>query len=211
MTVTFYDCATAPSPRRARMVLGEKVIAHERVEVDLGAGAHFSDAFRAVNPRCTVPALVLEDGTVLADNAGIAAWADAAFPDPPLLGVTPQERGAVAEWTARLEFEGLHAFMETLRNGSPRMADRALPGAVNYAQIPELAERGRERLMRFFDMLDARLAGREFIAADQFSVADIIAVVLVDVTRMVKLRPLETHGEIARWRAALDARASLHL
>ena len=60
-----YDYPRAPSPRRARILLAEKGIAHETKIVDLAAGEHQSEAYRAVNPGLTVPALVLEDGTCL--------------------------------------------------------------------------------------------------------------------------------------------------
>ena len=58
----FYDCATAPSPRRARMVIAEKRIDVETVEVDLRSGQQFSEDFRTVNPGCTVPVLVTDEG-----------------------------------------------------------------------------------------------------------------------------------------------------
>ena len=69
-------------------MLAEKGIEHETVVVDLAAAEQLSDAYRALNPACTVPALALPDGTVLTDNAGIAAWAEGFKPDPPLFGVT---------------------------------------------------------------------------------------------------------------------------
>ncbi|MFM5893272.1 MAG: glutathione S-transferase N-terminal domain-containing protein [Novosphingobium sp.] len=70
---TFYDCQTAPSPRRARIVLAEKGIQCEVRQVDLRSGEQLSEAYRKINPACTVPALVLDDGSVLTDNAGVAA------------------------------------------------------------------------------------------------------------------------------------------
>jgi glutaredoxin len=73
MTITLYDCATAPSPRRARILLAEKGVAHETVQVDLRSGAQFDEAFRRVNPQCTVPALQTEEGALLTDNAAIAS------------------------------------------------------------------------------------------------------------------------------------------
>ena len=75
--ITLYDCATAPSPRRARIFLAEKGVAHETVPIDLRAGEQLGDAFRAINPECTVPALRVEDGTVLTNNAAIAAYLEA--------------------------------------------------------------------------------------------------------------------------------------
>ena len=209
--ITLYDCATAPSPRRARILLAEKGVAHETVQVDLRTGEQMGEAYRQINPHCTVPALRTDDGLMLTDNAAIAAWVDARFPQPPLLGVTPAEKAEVASWNWRIEFEGLMAIAEALRNGSPAMANRALPGPVDYAQIPALAERGRARVQRFFEVLNEHLAQREFVATDRFSVADITAVVAVDFARVVKVKPGDEHPHLQRWRAAMGQRASMAL
>ncbi len=209
--IILYDCATAPSPRRARILLAEKGIAHETVQVDLVRGEQMGAAYRAINPQCTVPALRTAEDGLLTDNAAIAAWAEARHPEPPLMGRTPAEKAEVASWNWRVEFEGLLAIAETLRNGSPAMADRALPGPVNYAQIPELAQRGLARVQHFFETLNDRLAGREFIATDRFSLADITAVVAVDFARIVRVKPGEKHPELMRWRAAMAQRPSMSL
>jgi glutathione S-transferase len=211
MTITLYDCATAPSPRRARILLAEKGVAHDIVQIDLRAGEQLGEAYRRINPQCTVPALRTDDGTVLTDNAAITAWLEASFPEPPLLGRTPAEKAEVASWNWRVEFEGLLAIAEALRNGTPAMANRALPGPVDYAQIPELAERGRARVQQFFDTLNERLADHEFIAGACFSVADITAVVAIDFARVVKLRPGEQHPHLLRWRAAMALRPAMGL
>jgi glutathione S-transferase len=209
--ITLYDCATAPSPRRARILLAEKGIPHETVQVDLRAGEQLGEAFRRVNPQCTVPALRTEEGVVLTDNAGIAAYLEGRYPQPPLLGVTPLEKAEIASWNWRIEFEGFLAIAEALRNGSPAMANRALPGPVDYAQIPELAQRGVARVQRFFADLDQRLAGREFVATERFSIADITAVVAVDFARVVKVKPGEGHPNVVRWRAAMAQRPAMAL
>ena len=209
--ITLYDCATAPSPRRARIFLAEKGAVHDTVPVDLRTGEQLGEAYRKLNPQCTVPALRTEQGVVLADNAGIAAYLEAQFPEPSLLGSTPEEKAEIASWNWRMEFEGLLAIAEALRNSAPAMANRALPGAVNYPQIPALAERGLARVDQFFDLLNARLAGRNFIATERFSVADITAVVAVDFARIVKRKPGEQHPELLRWRAAMAERPSMAL
>ncbi len=152
--ITLYDCATAPSPRRARIMLAEKGIAYEAVPVDLRSGEQLGEAYRQINPQCTVPALRTDEGLLLTDNAAIAAWLEARYPYPPLLGETPEEKAGIASWNWRMEFEGLLAVAEALRNSAPAMVNRALPGAVNYPQIPELAERGLARVEQFFDMLN---------------------------------------------------------
>ena len=209
--ITLYDCATAPSPRRARILLAEKGIPHETVNIDLRSGEQMGEAYRRINPQCTVPALRTEEGVVLTDNAAIAAYAEALKPEPPLLGVTPLEKAEIASWHWRSEFEGLLAVAEALRNGSPAMANRALPGPDNYAQIPALAERGVARIQAFFAVLDARLKDREFLATDRFSIADITAVVAVDFARIVKVKPGEQHPHLLRWRAKLAERPSMSL
>jgi glutathione S-transferase len=209
--ITLYDCATAPSPRRARILLAEKAVAYTPVQVDLRSGEQMGEAYRRINPQCTVPALDTGEGLLLTDNAAIAAWLEARFPEPPLLGVTPAEKAEVASWNWRIEFEGLQAIAEALRNGSPAMADRALPGPVDYAQIPALAERGRARVRQFFTALDRHLAGRGFIATDRFSIADIVGVVAVDFARAVRVKPGDEHPHLLRWRAAMAQRPSMAL
>jgi glutathione S-transferase len=209
--ITLYDCATAPSPRRARILLAEKGIAHATVQVDLRTHEQLTDAFRAINPQCTVPALKADDGLVLTDNASITAYLEAQFPNPPLLGSTPAEKAEIASWHWRVEFEGLLAIAEVLRNSAPAMVNRALPGPVDYAQIPELAQRGLSRVQQFFDMLDKHLEGRDFIAAEQFSIVDITAVVAVDFARVVRVKPGEQHVNLRRWRDAMAFRPSFSL
>ena len=209
--ITLYDCATAPSPRRARILLAEKGIAHKTVQVDLRSGEQFGEAYREVNPQCTVPALRTDEGLVLTDNAAIAAYLEARYPNPPLLGESPQDKAEIASWNWRMEFEGLMAIAEALRNSAPAMANRALPGAVDYPQIPELAQRGLARVAQFLIDLNERLADREFVATDRFSIADITAVVAVDFARVVKLKPGEQHPHVLRWRAAMALRPSMSL
>ena len=209
--ITLYDCASAPSPRRARILLAEKGLVFETVQVDLRAGEQLGETYRQINPQCTVPALRTDEGVVLADNAAIAAYLEARYPEPPLLGVTPLDKAEIASWHWRAEFEGLLPVAEALRNSSPAMANRALPGPVNYAQIPQLAERGLARLQQFFVDLNAQLADCEFIAAQQFSIADITAVVAVDFARIVKVKPDARHPHLLRWRTGLAQRPSMAL
>jgi len=209
--ITLYDCATAPSPRRARILLAEKGIAHDTVQVDLRSGEQLGAAYRAINPQCTVPALRTEDGLLLTDNAAIAAYLEARYPEPPLFGRTPAEIAVVASWNWRVEFEGLLAIAEALRNGSPAMANRALPGPVNYAQIPQLAERGRARVQHFFAALNQQLATHAFVAGQAFSIADITAVVAVDFARVVKVKPGDEHPQLQAWRERMALRPAMAL
>jgi glutathione S-transferase len=207
--ITLYDCASAPSPRRARIFLAEKGVPYDTVQIDLRGAEQMGEAYRQINPQCTVPALRTDEGTLLTDNAAIAAYLEARYPEPPLLGRTPQDKAEIASWQWRVEFEGLMAVADALRNSNPAMINRALPGPVDYPQIAELAQRALARVQQFFATLNEQLADHDFIAADQFSVADITAVVTVDFARVIRLKPGDDLPHVLRWRAAMAGRPSM--
>jgi glutathione S-transferase len=94
----FYDCPTAPSPRRIRIFLAEKGLKIETVQVDLGSGEQLSGGFGAINPNHTVPVLELDDGTRLVDSNSISIYLDEIFPEPNLTGRDPKERAVIAMW-----------------------------------------------------------------------------------------------------------------
>lgn len=202
-----YDCTTAPSPRRARMLLAEKGIAHENIQIDLRAGEQMGEAFRKVNPRCTVPALVTDDG-VLTENAEITAYLEAIYPDTPMLGTTPREKSLIAKWNWRCEMEGLMSIASALRNSTPAMKDRALPGPRNIAQIPELAKRGLQQITWFFEDLNTQLQDNAYVAGEAYSVADITATIVVDFAKWVKVMPLDSQTALLEWHERMKARPS---
>jgi glutathione S-transferase len=204
----FYDCATAPSPRRVRIFAAEKGVALDTVQVDLRNGEQFSPAFRAINPDCTVPVLVLDDGTVIADAVAICGYIEELYPEPPLIGATPKERAVVTALNRQIERDGFFAAMDALRNTAKGLKGRALPGPHDYEQIPELAARGRARMENFFHDMDARLKDREFVAGSRFTIADISAMVLIDLAGWSKLTIPEDCASLRRWYAALSARPS---
>lgn len=207
----FYDCATAPSPRRARMFIAEKGLSPEVREVSLAKAEQLSPDFLAINPGATVPVLLTDTGLALTENIAIAAYLEAVHPEPPLMGQTPEEKAEILMWNARTEGQLGMAVAEALRNGNPHMKGRALPGPDDFEQIPELAERGLSRIALFFDRLDAHLKGRDFVATDRFTLADITAFVFVDFARVVKIRVQDTHPDLKRWYTAIAARPSAAL
>jgi glutathione S-transferase len=204
----FYDCSTAPSPRRVRIFAAEKGINLPTVQVDLRNGEQFSDPFRAINPDCTVPALVLDDGTVIADAVAICGYLEELRPEPPLIGSTPLERAAVTALNRQIERDGFFAAMDAFRNAAKGLKGRALPGPHDYEQIPELAERGRTRVENFFRAMDARLAGHEFVAGNRYTIADISTLVLTDFAGWAKLNVPDECANLRRWHAAVSARPS---
>jgi glutathione S-transferase len=201
-----YDCSTAPSPRRARIFAAEKGIVLEKVEVDLAAGEHLSESFRRINPRCTVPALKLDDDTVIADNLAIADYLESIQPQPPLIGSTPRQRALTLQLNNRIEFEGFMALAEILRNSSRGLKNRALTGPVDFPQIPALAERGRARFQYFFPMLEEQLGNQEFLLGDQYSLADISAFVSTEFAAWVKEQIPQSCPRLQAWYARVKAR-----
>jgi glutathione S-transferase len=203
-----YDCAGAPSPRRVRIFLAEKGITVPTVEVDLYKGEQFTDAFRAINPGCTVPVLELEDGTRIADAVAICIYVEAVRPAPPLLGRDPQEKAIITAAQRRAERDGFYAMVEAFRNFTPGMKGHALPGPDGYEQIPALAERGRARVKRFFETMEAELADKPFVCGSEYSIADITTLVTVDFAKWIKLTIPDGSVHLRRWYDAVSARPS---
>lgn len=207
----FYDCSTAPNPRRARMFIAEKGLEIETRDISIAKGEQLSDEFLSVNPRGTIPVLVTDDGTVLTENLGIAAFLEARFPEPSLMGETPDEKGLVLMWNAIVEQQGGAPIAEALRNTHPAFKDRAIPGPINFAQIPDLAQRGTERTKAFFDLLEARLRDSPFIAGGTFTLADISTFVFIDFARVIKMRIPDENTATRDWFDKVQSRPSANL
>ena len=207
----FYDCKTAPSPRRARMFIAEKGLKIETVEVDLQKGEQLTPEFKRINPRCTVPVLELDDGTMITENQGIARYLEEMYPEPALLGSNPLEKAMIANWNVRAENEGLFAVGECVRNSMSGFENRGLTGPINFAQIPALAERGRQRTVEFLETLEEQLVGKEFICGENFSMADICAFITVDFVKWIKVPVKDEQINIKRWYDTIKERPSVKL
>ena len=204
----FFDAPPAPSPRKVRMFIAEKGIQVETVHVDLRSGEQLGDAFRAVNPRCTVPVLELDDGTCLTESLAICHYIEATVPEPVLMGRDAKEQALVLMWNDIVMFNGFAGVADSLRNYSKGFADRALTGPQAYQQIPALVERGRARAEECFEHLERRLGEASYLAGEHFSYADICAFVFTEFGRWIKLDGLQERPNLTRWYAGLADRAS---
>ena len=207
----FFDCKTAPSPRRVRIFIAEKSIEVETILVDLRSKEQLGVEFKTINPHCTVPVLELDDGARLTTTAGIWRYLEATYPDPPLMGETPQQRGVIADLQWHIEMNGFMAMAEFLRNSAPAMKGRALTGPHDYDQIPELADRGKLRVQRFLEEIDQVIGDKPYVAGDRFSVADIDLLVLIDFSAWRKLSLPAGATNARRWYEAVRARPSAQL
>jgi glutathione S-transferase len=197
-----YDGGRAPNPRRVRVFLAEKGIAVPLEQVDLGKLAHKSAAYTAINPLQRVPALELDDGTIIAESIAICRYFEAQKPEPPLFGVGAKDMAIVEMWQRRVEFHLLAPVSHVFRNSHPAMA------AMEVPQVPAWAEANKPRVMDFLSLLDGELKNRRYIAGDRYSVADITGLVSVDFMKPAKLSVPEGLGSLKRWHTEVAARPS---
>ncbi|MEM0954041.1 MAG: glutathione S-transferase family protein [Pseudomonadota bacterium] len=181
-----YTYDLAPNPRRLGLFLKYKGIEIETQQVDLGNLEQHSDEFGKVNPARTVPALALDSGEVLTEVIGQCAYLEALHPEKPLMGTTPIEQAEVLSWDHKLFLQGFMPIAEIFRNGNPAFKDRALPGPLKLAQIPELCDRGELRLDSFWTMMEDHLANSSWVAGDNFSFADIDLYCVVEFSGWIK-------------------------
>jgi glutathione S-transferase len=197
-----YDGGRAPNPRRVRIFLAEKGIKIPSEQIDLGQLQQRSEAYTAINPMQRVPALVLDDGAVIAESIAICRYFEALQPDPPLFGRGALEAALVEMWNRRAE---LHLFLpvaSVFQHLHPAMKAMVNP------QVAAWGEANRPRVLDFLQFLDGELKGRPYVAGKDYSVADITAMVAVDFMRVSKITVPEALANVQRWHAAVSARPS---
>ena len=207
MKLFTYD--PAPNPRRLALFLQYKGITLDSQQVDLGAAEQLQEHYRQLVPECTVPALQLDDGTVLTEVIGICTYLEGLHPDKPLLGTTPLEKAQVISWDHRLFLTIYLAVAGMLRNRSKAFANRALPGPLDVPQIPELVERGKLQLAYILPQLDRELGTRPWLAGNGFTFADIDLLVAIDFMAWVRESIPEDCTHLRAWHDR--ARAELGL
>lgn len=197
-----YDGGRAPNPRRVRIFLAEKGITVETTQVDFMKGEQHAEDFVRLNPARRVPVLVLDDGTVIAESVAICRYFEELQPEPPLFGRTPKEKAIIEMWNRRIELGLLQSVAAVARHGLPSMA------AVEAPQLAAWADLNRDRLGGHLEMLDNALAAHPFVAGNEYSIADITALVAVDFMRLPKLVVPDHLTHIHRWRQQLADRPS---
>jgi glutathione S-transferase len=197
-----YDGGRAPSPRRVRIYLAEKSIEVPKVPIDLGKLEQKSESFTKLNPMQRVPALVLDDGTVITETMAICRYFEVLHPEPNLFGRDAAEIAKVEMWSRRIEL-GLYAAVGSIfRHTHPAMVQMEVP------QVAQWAEANKPRVMNDLAILDRELANRPFLAGDRFTVADITGLVSVDFMKPAKLTIPEALKHVRRWHAEISARPS---
>ena len=197
-----YDSRLAPNPRRTRIFLAEKGVAIPTKQVDMVAMQHKTPEYTAINPLQRMPALVLDDGTIITESIAICRYFEMQHPDPPLFGVGPKDAAIVEMWNRRAEINFFANVAAVFRHTHPAMKELEVP------QVPAWADANRPRVTWFLEMMDRELASREFVAGDCYTVADITMQVAVDFMKPSRLTVPEGANNVKRWHATVSARPS---
>ena len=191
----------APNPRRVRIFAAEKGIALPMRDLSIPDREHKSEAFLALNPRGQTPALQLDDGTVIAESVAICRYLEGLQPEPPLFGRDAKEQALVEMWSRRVEMILMPPIGAVWVHTHPFTA--RLPG--RNAEWGEANRPRADEAMRFFD---ASLAGREFLAADHFTNADILLLTTIDFAGFIGIPVPEELSFLRAWHARVSARPS---
>jgi len=202
--VRLYDQRRAPNPRRVNIFLAEKGIEIERVDIDLMAGKHKQPEYLAKIGVPQVPALELDDGTIVTESVAICRYFEALQPEPNMMGRDAMEQVIIEKWQRLVEFRLFATVAGCFRHTNPHLA-------VLEDQCPDWGEVNRGRLDGRLGELDRRLEGRDWIAADRLTIADITALVAVDLLRVIKHPIPESHTNLLAWLERMRARPSTAL
>jgi glutathione S-transferase len=197
-----YDSKGAPNPRRTRIFLAEKGITLPTEQVDIMTMQHKTPEYAAINPLQRMPALVLDDGTIITESVAICRYFEIQQPDPPLFGAGAKEIALVEMWNRRADINFFANVAAVFRHLHPAMKELEVP------QIPAFAEANRPRVTWFLELLDRELGTREFVAGDRYSIADITALVATDFMKPARLTMPAELSNVKRWHAAVSARPS---
>ena len=197
-----YDGGRAPNPRRVKVFLAEKGITVPTEQVDLGKLAHKAAAYTAINPLQRVPALELDDGTVICESIAICRYFEQLHPQPALFGTGAKEMAVVEMWERRIEFHLLGPISHVFRNSHPAMKEMEVP------QVPAWAEANKPRVMDFLTLLDGELRRHRYVAGDRYTVADITGMIAVDFMKPAKLAVPDDLTHLRRWHDDVSARPS---
>lgn len=199
-----YDYKGFPNPRRVRIFLAEKGIHDIPFEqIDVPGGDHRKPAFLAKNPYAAVPVLELDDGSYVSESVAISRYFEDRNPTPSLLGRNAKEKAEIDMWQRRVEATILEPALAYFHHGTEGF------GALEPYQNREWGNYSRDRVAGGLEKLDQHLAGREFVAGENFSIADITAVCGIDMAKAVGIDIAPANVNLHRWYDAISTRPSV--
>lgn len=158
-----------PNPQVVRTFMAERGISLPLEEVDIMTGVNRQSDYLAVNSAGQLPALELDDGSLLTEITVICEYLDESQPGEPLMGATPEERAQVRRWTRWADLNVCEPLVNGFRGaeGLPMFQDR-------MRCLPEAADGLKACAQDKLAWLDKEIEGREFLAGNRFTLADIL-------------------------------------
>jgi glutathione S-transferase len=197
-----YNHPVAPNPRRVRIFAAEKGIKLPIEDVDLLAGQNRTPEFLKKNSSGAVPVLELDDGSYLSESVAICRYLEGLHQEPNLFGRDLREQVEIERWNRRMEFELSASISDVVRNTSGVF--RGL-----FKQFPEYGEAHRPVVEQRLERMDRELRGREFIAGNRFTIADITALVAIDIAGALADIQIDPRFEnLTRWHKTVSGRPS---
>lgn len=191
----------APNPRRVRIFLAEKGVTIPTVRVKLAKREHKLEEHRARNSLGQVPTLELDDGTMISESVSICRYLEALHPAPPMFGTTPYEAARIDMMIRRIEFALMTPVGMFWRHAHPLTA-------ALLTQFKDFGESNRALYASACQWLDREIAGRDFMAGDAYSMADIVALTTVDFAAFTGLDMPAECGNLRAWHERVSARES---
>ena len=199
----FYN-SVGPNPRMVRMFMAEKGIDIPKVEVDLRGGENRREPYTKLNPAGQMPALELDDGTVLAEITAICEYLDEKKMDTPsLIGDTPEERAKTRMWARRIDLN----IVEPAANGF-RFSEGLKLFQNRIRCIPEAADGLKATARDKLAWLNGLMGTNPFVCGAKLTMADILLFAFVDFMKQVG-QPLDpANANLAAWYERMKARPS---
>ena len=175
-----YSSKLAPSPLKVLIFLSEKNIKDvEIINLNLGELEHKSVKYKAIAPNSRVPALQLDDGTIILETTAICRYLESIYPEPNMFGNNAMEIAAIEMWYSRVTYELATPLAHGFRHTLSKMEDQNQDFGLSQRKL------GIKALETFNEIISSK----EFIAGDRFSYADIQ--LAVNLNFLVRLNRLE--------------------
>ena len=158
-----------PNPQVVRTFMAERGIELPMEEVDIMTGVNRQSDYLSINPAGQLPALELDDGSLLTEITVICEYLDETQPGEPLMGSTPEDRAQARRWTRWVDLNVCEPMVNGFRGaeGLAMFKDR-------MRVFPEAADGLKASAQDKLEWLDGQLAGRDYLAGDRFTLADIL-------------------------------------
>ena len=193
-----------PNPRVVRMFAAEKGVALDLVDVDIVAGDNRREPYLSINPLGATPALVIDDRQVITETIAVCEYLDETRPGPSLIGDTPERRAVTRMWARRIDL----GFAEPLTLGFRAAEGRAMFAPRLIVANAAAADDLKAMAFATLDTVESQCAGRDHVAGDAVTLADILLFCFVEFSMIIGMTPLAGRSWLVAWHRRVASRPS---